>query len=211
MWLHDNASCPPVNDTLVALAENLGVDRTHAHDVVGAVFSFCRARHGTTELPDHYLAFLTARSVCGFQGVSMPPDYINAVRSLRIPRESMMLRALAASADPASLYEAGRRKLVALSSSSLSARQHAIQVNLRKIIARPEENLSFIWLSVYKRVADWICDWRAGNPELDTVLVSTGNRRLKSDGEDQRELLETALRGLESRRNLASARLVWAS
>jgi len=207
--IEEHSSSVDINDTLASLAERFGVDRAHAQDVVGAVFSFCRARHGTTELSNLYLAFLIARSACGCQGMPITAESIDTFGEQEFPGERMLLRALAVSNDPASLYEAHRRKLITITATNLSACEQNIRVNLKKISARPAENIHFVWLSVFKRVAEWICDWREGTGALDSVVVNAGSGKLHV-GSDQRELLDTVLRAMEFRRRMTPARLLWA-
>jgi len=207
--IEEQSTSAAINDTLLSLAERFGVDRAHAHDVVGAVFSFCRARHGTIDLSDHYLAFLIARSASGCQGTEFTSAAIDTFRLADFPGEQVLLRALAASGDPASLYEAHRRKLVTIAATNLTRSERGIRVNLKKISARSDENISFVWLSVFKRIAEWICDWREGNRELDSVVINPGAGKAVIDLE-QRDLLDTVLRRVEIRRQLPPATLLWA-
>jgi len=207
--IEDQSSSAVLNGALISLAESFGVDRAHAQDVVGAVFSYCKARHGSTDLSNQYLAFLIARSASSCQGAQISPETFDSVGLMDIPGEQMLLRALAASSDPAALYEAHRRKLISIAATNLSKSGRVIQVNLKKISARSDENIPFVWLSVFKRIAEWICEWRAGNRELDSVVVNPGAGEAAIDSE-QRDLLETVLRRLELRMPLAPATLLWA-
>lgn len=195
-------------ESFVLCAERFGVDRAHAHDVVGAVFSFCRLRHHATALTDPYLAFLVASSARRCRGESLRPEDAENIEPSGKPEELLLLKALASASDAPSLYEAHARGLVTTRTSNLSASGYVISVNAGRIAAGPAEDLSFLWLSVDKCLAGWVAEWRTANPGLDIVTVSFGRHgpRLRREVAD---LFMQALRRRESLSGIPPARVVW--
>lgn len=192
---------------LLAIAERFGVERTLARDVVGAVMSFCRQRHGASAVSDAYMIFLVAHSACASRGETLSVERINEVSADRTIPERSFMRALACSSDPSALHDAHRLGLIEPTSTGLNASGSALRLNLRLVMAQPHENLSFLWLSLFKRMAGWVADWRNGNPELSTLLVDAG-RGGRLNGE-LASLFEQALSQATRDRQLADTAVVW--
>ena len=198
MWREDTCDAvATVPCGMAALAREAGVESAHANDVAGAITTYCRARHGSDELDRDYLLFLIARS--GF----LPAGTVLPVRDQRL------MHALEQAADPASLYEAFRRRLVCAGASDVSSTGLALRVDLRKIKPGPREDLLLIWPHVLRRMADWIRAWRQGNPDIDAVLVS-GHPAAGERENSVLELLESAVRGQEKALGLPVLKLYWA-
>lgn len=178
-----------------------GMNEHHADELVQAVRSFCRARHGTDHLSAEYLAFLFCRAASGF----VPPGGEGLVAEG--PSSSLGL-ALSRAKDPSSLYEAHRRGLAGIRQTSLLPGGQMLQVNAGKISIRPGENLSLIWGEACNQLGRWLVEWRLGNEDLHMVKIC-GKAKPERDWGQVREVLEQAIRAHERRAGLPPADLIW--
>ncbi len=180
---------------LARLVRRAGVHPEYADDIGGAIATFCRARHGTDQLDDDYLLFLIERS--GFRGDA--PDTGSG--------SSRFIQALRASADPAALYEAHRRHLVRLIASEVFRGGCYVRVNLKKVAMRPREDLTLMWMPVFRRLAGWVGDWRAAGAGAIMVEGRAGTPRVWSE---LRENLVASIHHAGRVRGLAEATVWWA-
>ena len=208
MKLNEYPEPSPVSSTWIEMAEQLGVDRAYSRDVVGAVYSFCRRRHGATVLNDNYVSFLITRSAYVAKGDVLTADLIECLNTYRSDEERMLMRALASSSDPSSLYDTYRMKLVSLQKSQIFSCGYALSVDLNRISADPHEDISFFWLSLFKRVAACLADWRQGNQALQGLVVKTGCDH-KDYPVEVKDLFINSLRQTELSRELTPVQLIW--
>jgi len=207
-WQDQSAAEHAFDESLVSLVANLGVDRAYAEDVVGAVYSFCLSRHGTRLVSSDYLAFLLARSACGTQGTELSTDIIKHVEIPLTRHQHMHLRALMHADDPAALYESFRRGLLGVVTTSLNAEGVALQLNMDRIKALPQDDLSLVWQPVLRKIAGWLVQWRMGNPELRLIIIK-GTDCAFTERNNHRQLLTGLIRQRETGQGIVPATIVW--
>jgi hypothetical protein len=176
---------------LEELALRAGIDPACATDVAGAITTFCRARHGGENVQRDYALFLMERSGFSCGDIDSLADEVD------------LLRALRASDDPSTLYEAYRRNLLYPVNSDVEACGRMLMVNLKKVQVRPQEDTPLNEWPVAERLAGWVGAWRGGRGELTAVGIR---------GAEQgawRELMPPALARVERERGLSATRLVW--
>lgn len=204
----DSTGYSSAEQALMRLVVEVGIDPADAGEVLGAVMSYCSARHGTTELNSGYLQFLTVRSACSAHGLAFTRDAVARIVQTVHPRERMLLMALVHAKDAAALFDVYRRGILYPVASSLSAHGQALRLDLRRLKANPAEDHPLAWRPVLKRVAEWITDWRQECGSIQLVLVQEGPRRLTSTVE-LREWLVDWVRRQEVLRSVPPAEFHW--
>jgi len=211
MWWgqdHDQSFEPATG--LLTLAEKLGVDRSLSGDVVGAVYSFCRSRHGTINLSEDYLRFLTVRSALVAAGKPGALQIIDRVDEVEPLQDRMLFRTLVCASDPPSSYEAYRRGLIRIMDTHLSGQGFALMVDIGKIQLAPEQDLQLFWAPVLKQVALWVGEWRISNPDIGVMVIRESNRPVKSRRLLRRQLTD-AITHCEQNLGLNPVAIVWQS
>lgn len=206
MWYSGQASAADDDaDALRTWALSAGVDAHHADDVAAAVACFCRARHGTISLSRDYLLFLLMRAAprtaaCS-DGAIKPFDHELC--------DPLFFRALTHASDPASLYEAHRRRLVWCGASDAASSGRAVFVNLGRIKSSSRDELELLWMSVFRRVADWSCAWRQGDTSIRSIVIS-GRTGVRGEWRSLKALLAHVLAVHERSGRLPQGELLWA-
>ena len=170
-WADESSGESDTTSELVAFAEQVGMDHSLSREVVAAVYSFCRQRHGTTELSGDYLRYLTLRSSLVSVGSAHSGRIMDGVMEMESIRDPMLFRTLAGAADASTTYEAYRRGLVRLIDSDLSGCGYVLLVDFQKVTVPPEQDVLLFWSPVCKRVAAWLSEWRRSNTGARTVVI----------------------------------------
>ncbi len=209
MWLVDDTRTPSDDDqTLISFAVDLGADPVDAEEMVGAVLTYCRRQHGSTNLSRGYLQFLTARAVASTSGLVAVRESMLRGLSTGNEVERMMVLALESSADSPALYEAYRHALLFAITTGLTASGYALQLDLRRMTVTPATDQLLVWGRVIQKMAGWIADWRQGNPGLSVLMVS-GYCQFLTAPEELRDCLLEHIHREVVRRSISPLEIRW--
>lgn len=178
------------------LAIVAGIQPELAREVGGAISSYCRARHGTERVDRDYLLYLIERT--GFHG-----DAVDAMTGNRV-----LMQVLRGASDAAALYEAYRRHFVRPVLSQVCRGGWLVRINLHQVQAGAREDLTLLWLPVFRRIAGWVGEWRSLALAQAPLLVEGRSGDAKAWPE-RRAYLAALIRQRESEMNIPPAELYW--
>ena len=189
-------------------AGRFSLDERDADDVMAAVSDYTRLRHPGLELPSFYLGFLLARSASG-RRQPLTPAWRTALEEDASPELRLLLGALACADEPAVVFDAYRRQLVAPTRTDLHAPGWALRLDLSRVVVQAQEDLLLMWIPVLDQLARWAAIWRTGNPTvLDQVHVR-GLPAAATGGDRLRDRLIDRMHNVEQINGLPPAKWVW--